>query len=175
MSNSLAVLATVEALGGDLAAAGLSLAEMAGLPGRGARAIVPVRGGEALLIDESYNANPLSMTATLGQLGKERASRRVAVLGAMKELGTRSAELHAGLAASMTAGKVDYAILVGDEMTPLADALKGEIALAHVADAAAAADLLETEMRAGDAILVKGSNSVGLSRLVAAVTGGDGN
>jgi UDP-N-acetylmuramoyl-tripeptide--D-alanyl-D-alanine ligase len=173
VSNALAVLGTVEALGGDLAAAGLALAEMAGLPGRGARAIVPVKGGEALLIDESYNANPLSMSATLSQLGKERAERRIAVLGAMKELGSRSAELHARLAETIVAGKVDYAILVGPEMAPLADALG--ISHAHVADAKAATELLEAEMRAGDAILVKGSNSVGLSRLVAAVTGGDKN
>jgi UDP-N-acetylmuramoyl-tripeptide--D-alanyl-D-alanine ligase len=173
VSNALAVLAAVEAVGGDLAAAGLALAELAGMPGRGARAIVPVAGGEALLIDESYNANPLSMSATIGQLGKEKADRRIAVLGAMKELGSKSAELHAGLAAPLVAGHVDYAILVGEEMAPLADALKGGIPLAHVPDAAAATDLLETEMRAGDAILVKGSNSVGLSRLVAAVTGGD--
>jgi UDP-N-acetylmuramoyl-tripeptide--D-alanyl-D-alanine ligase len=173
VSNALAVLASVEACGGDLAMAGLALAEMAGLPGRGARAIVPVAGGEALLIDESYNANPSSMVATLRQLGKERAERRVAVLGAMKELGMRSAELHAGLVAPMVAGKVDYAILVGDEMAPLADALAGEIASTLVADASAATSLLETHMRAGDIILVKGSNSVGLSRLVAAMTGGD--
>ncbi|HEX7783622.1 MAG TPA: UDP-N-acetylmuramoyl-tripeptide--D-alanyl-D-alanine ligase [Sphingobium sp.] len=171
VSNALAVLGTVEALGGDLAAAGLALAEMAGLPGRGARAIVPIAGGEALLIDESYNANPLSMAATLSQLGKEHAQRRVAVLGAMKELGTRSAELHARLAESM-AGKVDYAILVGPEMAPLAQALNKDISHAHVVDAKAATDLLEAEMRAGDAILVKGSNSIGLSRLVAAMTGG---
>jgi UDP-N-acetylmuramoyl-tripeptide--D-alanyl-D-alanine ligase len=173
VSNALAILAAVEAVGGDLAAAGLSLAEMPGLPGRGARAIVPVAGGEALLIDESYNANPLSMNATIGQLAKEKAARRIAVLGAMKELGSKSAELHAGLARPLVAGRVDYAILVGEEMAPLADALKGGIATALVTDAKAATDLLETEMRAGDAILVKGSNSVGLSRLVAAVTGGD--
>ncbi|CAN5482525.1 UDP-N-acetylmuramoyl-tripeptide--D-alanyl-D-alanine ligase [soil metagenome] len=173
VSNALAVLAAVEAVSGDLAMAGLALAEMAGLPGRGARAILPVAGGEALLIDESYNANPSSMTATLRQLGRERADRRVAVLGAMKELGTRSAELHAGLLQPMVAGKVDYAILVGEEMAPLADALAGEIASTLVADAGAATSLLETHMRAGDAILVKGSNSVGLSRLVAAMTGGD--
>ncbi|HUD95032.1 UDP-N-acetylmuramoyl-tripeptide--D-alanyl-D-alanine ligase, partial [Sphingobium sp.] len=65
VSNALAVLAAVEAVGGDLAAAGLALAEMPGLPGRGERRILPVVGGEVLLIDESYNANPLSMAATL--------------------------------------------------------------------------------------------------------------
>lgn len=169
VSNALAVLAAVEALGGDLAAVGLALAEMPGLPGRGERRIVPVSGGEALLIDESYNANPLSMAATLKQLGREQASRRIAVLGGMRELGDRSRELHAGLVAPLAAGQVDYAILVGDEMQPLAEALGGVIAFDHVPDAAKATDLLQSEMRAGDAILVKGSNGIGLSRLVAAL------
>ena len=169
VSNALAVMAAVEALGGDLAAAGLALAEMPGLPGRGERKTLSIAGGDALLIDESYNANPLSMAATLKQLGKEHASRRIAVLGGMRELGDRSRELHAGLAAPLAAGRVDYAILVGDEMKPLADALDGMLAFDHVPDAAAATALIQTEMRAGDAILVKGSNGIGLSRLVAAL------
>ncbi|MEC3910500.1 UDP-N-acetylmuramoyl-tripeptide--D-alanyl-D-alanine ligase [Sphingobium sp. CR2-8] len=169
VSNALAVLAAVAAVGGDLAAAGLALAEMPGLPGRGERRILPVAGGEALLIDESYNANPLSMTATLTQLGREKADRRIAILGGMRELGDRSVELHAGLAEPLGAGRVDYAILVGAEMAPLADALGSAIPHVHVADTAAAIPLIQTEMRAGDAILVKGSNGVGLSRLVAAL------
>ena len=169
VSNALAVLAAVSAVGGDLAAAGLALAEMPGLPGRGERRILPVAGGEALLIDESYNANPLSMAATLKQLGRETADRRIAVLGGMRELGARSAELHADLAGPLEAGQVDYAILVGAEMAPLADALDGSMAYAHVPDTASAITLLTTDMRAGDAILVKGSNGIGLSRLVAAL------
>jgi UDP-N-acetylmuramoyl-tripeptide--D-alanyl-D-alanine ligase len=175
VTNSLAVLAAVEAVGGDLGAAGIALAEMPGLPGRGARRIVPVAGGEALLIDESYNANPLSMAATLRQLGREQAGRRIAVLGAMKELGSQSAALHAGLVDPIAAGRVDYAILVGEDMGALADVLEGVVPFAHVADAGAAAGVLEHEMRAGDAILVKGSNSVGLSSVVAALSHGEEN
>jgi UDP-N-acetylmuramoyl-tripeptide--D-alanyl-D-alanine ligase len=173
VSNALAVLATVEVLGGDLALAGLALAEMPGLPGRGARARVKVEGGEALLIDESYNANPLSMAATLKALGRETASRRIAVLGAMKELGSASEELHAALAAPLAAAGVDYAILVGPEMEVLANTLEDKAMFAHVADADAAGALLERTIRPGDAILVKGSNSVGLSRVIAAMIGGD--
>lgn len=169
VSNALAVLAAVDAVGGDLAAAGLALAEMPGLPGRGERRILPIAGGEALLIDESYNANPLSMTATLTQLGREKADRRIAILGGMRELGDRSVALHAGLVEPLVAGRVDYAILVGAEMEPLAAALGNTIPYVHVADTAAAIPLIQSEMRAGDAILVKGSNGVGLSRLVAAL------
>lgn len=173
VSNSLAIIAAVEAVGGDLAAAGLALAEMPGLPGRGARHQVAVEGGTALLIDESYNANPLSMAATLGQLGREQSARRIAVLGAMKELGDQGASLHAGLAEPIEQAGVECAILVGAEMDPLERRLEGRLALAHVADADEATVTLRQMMRAGDAILVKGSNSVGLSRLVAALVGGE--
>ena len=173
VSNSLAIIAAVEVVGGDLAAAGLALAEMPGLAGRGARHEVHAQDGEALLIDESYNANPLSMAATLRQLGREKAQRRIAVLGAMKELGDQSAILHADLAGPIEQAGVDCAILVGNEMEPLAQRLEGKLALAHVADAQAAKEALAGEMRAGDVILVKGSNSVGLSRLVAALADGE--
>ncbi|MCF8707536.1 UDP-N-acetylmuramoyl-tripeptide--D-alanyl-D-alanine ligase [Rhizorhapis sp. SPR117] len=172
VSNALAVLAAVETVGGDLAVAGLALAELPDLPGRGARTRIPFADGEALLIDESYNANPLSMAATLKQLGREQAVRRLAVLGAMKELGAESEAFHAGLAEPLCAANVNFAILVGPEMTPLAQRLEGKVGLAHVADADAATTRLQSELRAGDAVLVKGSNSVGLSRLVAAMTGG---
>ncbi len=173
VSNSLAILAAVEAVGGDLAAAGLALAELPGLPGRGARANVKADAGEALLIDESYNANPLSMAATLRQLGREKAARRIAVLGAMKELGESSARLHEALADPIEQAHVDMAILVGEEMAPLAHRLEGRLALEHVADADEATRIVKARMRPDDAILVKGSNSVGLSRLVAALAGGE--
>ncbi|MBB5984586.1 UDP-N-acetylmuramoyl-tripeptide--D-alanyl-D-alanine ligase [Sphingobium lignivorans] len=167
VSNALAVLAAVEAVGGDLAQAGLALAEMNGLPGRGARRTLRTAdGGEALLIDESYNANPASMAATLAQLGEERGERRIAVLGAMKELGALSESLHRGLADAVRAAGVSLAVLVGDEMAPLADALAGDVPVERAKDVTDVLDLLPGRLRGGDVILVKGSNSIGLSRLV---------
>ncbi len=122
VSNALAVLAAVEALGGDLAAAGLALADLPGLKGRGERHRIAVGGGEALLIDESYNANPASMAATLRTFGTQRtAGRRIAVLGTMRELGDASEEFHAGLAGPVEAAGVERAILVGKEMESLAE------------------------------------------------------
>jgi UDP-N-acetylmuramoyl-tripeptide--D-alanyl-D-alanine ligase len=181
--NSLCVIAAVGAAGGDLGAAGLALAEMAGLKGRGQRHILPAKGGDglgrALLIDESYNANPASMRATLGQLGVTSARRRIAVLGAMKELGEHGPAYHAALAEPLSASGADHAILVGDEMQALADELGKAggsmlgkpIAFAHCGTAAAAlAALRALGVEGGDAILVKGSNSVGLGALVAALT-----
>lgn len=170
--NALAVIATVAAAGGDLAVAGLALAELPGMAGRGARSPIRVRGGDALLIDESYNANPASMAATLRVLGAEAASRRIAVLGAMKELGEHGPALHADLAEPIARAGVDFALLVGAEMAPLAKALEGTTRFAHVPAAADALDALKGEVGAGDAVLIKASNSVGLGRLVADLAAG---
>lgn len=172
VSNALAVIGAVEAVGGDLAVAGLALAEMAGLPGRGARLAIPLNGGEALLIDESYNANPVSMAAALKTLGDEQVERRIAVLGAMGELGEDAEAYHTQLAGLIADARVDRAVLVGEPMKVLADTLGNTIDLVHVPDAAAALASLEGEIRAGDAVLVKGSNYIGLARLVEALASG---
>ncbi|MEY4269065.1 MAG: hypothetical protein RLZZ58_281, partial [Pseudomonadota bacterium] len=162
---------------GDLAAAGVAMAEMPGLAGRGARHHIAVGDGHATLIDESYNANPASMMVTIEQLGREQlcresAGRRIAVLGAMKELGPESDDFHAGLAAPILAAGIDHVFLVGAEMSPLAKALEGRANFAHGQDADAALAHVQATLADGDVILVKGSNSVGLSRLVAALTRG---
>lgn len=179
ISNALAVMAAVKAAGGDLGAAGLSLAEMGGLKGRGARHQIAAQSGKALLIDESYNANPASMRATLRQLGQTPATRRVAVLGSMKELGDFAPRFHEQLAEPLVEAKVDYAVLVGDEMRALAQhlgkggsgALAAGLSFAHCEGPAEAISALEEfGITHGDAVLVKGSNSIGLGRLVAHFT-----
>jgi UDP-N-acetylmuramoyl-tripeptide--D-alanyl-D-alanine ligase len=167
VSNSLAVLAAVEAIGEDVAVAGLALADLGGLKGRGQRHLLELDGGEVLLIDESYNANPASMAATLKSLGTERdVSRRIAVLGPMRELGEHGPALHAGLAPAVRDSHVDRLILIGDEMAPLAGALDGDIEITRAGGVDEAADALMRIVRAGDAVLVKASNSVGLAKLV---------
>ena len=186
--NSLAVMAAVRAAGADLGAAGVALAEMAGMAGRGARIEIAAAGGTALLIDESYNANPASMRATLAQLGKTPARRRIAVLGAMKELGAHGPAFHAALAQPLAEAGIDFAILVGDEMSALADelgaaelgkagggALGKALPFAHCQTPSEAREALaRLGVERGDAILVKGSNSVGLGALVAALAGKEG-
>jgi UDP-N-acetylmuramoyl-tripeptide--D-alanyl-D-alanine ligase len=174
------VIAAVRAAGGDLGAAGLSLAEMGGLKGRGARHRIDVPGGSALIIDESYNANPASMRATIAQLGHTPATRRIAVLGSMRELGDFTPGFHAALAEPLEAAPADYAILVGEEMEALAlelgkpekSALGKAVSFAHCrTPKEAIAALAEYGLTGGDAVLVKGSNSVGLAQLVAHFVG----
>ena len=167
VSNSLAVLAAIEAVGADVGLAGLALADMVGLKGRGQRHVIELSGGELLLIDESYNANPASMAATLKSLGSERdATRRIAVLGPMRELGEHSDALHAGLAPALLSAHVDRLILIGEEMRPLELALNGRIQTEHVLTVEEATAALRQLARPGDAVLVKASNSVGLAKLV---------
>ena len=173
VSNALAVLAACDAVDADLALAGLALAELGGLAGRGARTRVAVPGGEALVIDESYNANPASMRATLAVLTKE-PGRHVAVLGEMRELGDKGPGFHADLAGPIADAHVEAAVLVGEAMAPLARALEGRIDLVHVPDAAAALTHVRGMVAPGDAVLVKGSNGVGLSRVVAGLVNGVG-
>jgi len=167
VSNALGVLAAVEAVGADVALAGLALADMESLKGRGQRHRVRIGGGEILLIDESYNANPASMAATLASLGAEKGvARRIAVLGPMRELGAHSDELHAGLAPAVLSAGIDRLILIGDEMRPLDEALDGRVAVDRVTSVAEATDRLRDLVHPGDAVLVKASNSVGLAKLV---------
>ncbi len=177
--NSLGVMAAVRAAGGDLASAGLALAEMGGLKGRGARHTIPAAGGTALLIDESYNANPASMRATLKALAQTPATRRLAVLGSMKELGDFADAFHRQLAEPIAEAGLAHAILVGPEMAALAEELgKGAggslgkaLTFAHCeGPAEAIAALAAFGLANGDAVLVKGSNSVGLGRLVSHLT-----
>ena len=172
VSNALAVLATVEALGADVAQAGLALADFGDLKGRGERLAFAYRGGEVLIIDESYNANPASMAATLRSLGSDtKPKRRIAVLGPMRELGSHSDALHAGLAPEVIAAKIDRLILVGDETRPLEAALAGQVAVDRAEDVDDATRILKDLLQPWDAVLVKASNSVGLARLVDQVAG----
>lgn len=173
VSNALAVLAAVEALDADVAVAGLALADMEGISGRGKRHQIPVGGGEVLVIDESYNANPASMAATLKSLGTEpNVERRIAVLGPMRELGEHSDRLHAGLASSVLDAHIDRLILIGEEMRPLAESVVGKVGVDFVASVDDATAALRSMLHAGDAVLVKASNSVGLARLVESVVRG---
>jgi UDP-N-acetylmuramoyl-tripeptide--D-alanyl-D-alanine ligase len=172
VNNALAVLAAVQAVGGDLALAGLALAELTDLPGRGRRLRVAAGSGQAIVIDEAYNANPASMAASLAVLGAvvpARAGRRLALLGAMKELGALSDQFHADLAPAVQAAGVAAAVLVGPQMAPLASALGRSVDVRHVADAVAARAEIDRLLAADDVLLVKGSNSVGLGGVVDAL------
>ncbi len=171
ISNSLAILAIVQAMGGDLGLAGLVLAELSGIAGRGQRVeINALGGGTALLFDESYNANPASMAAALSVIGgfsPRGRGRRIAILGDMKELGDKSAELHAALAPAIIAADIKTVVCVGPMMAGLKDILPRSISVQTVGSAADALVAAQAIVREDDLVLVKASNSIGLSKVAA--------
>jgi UDP-N-acetylmuramoyl-tripeptide--D-alanyl-D-alanine ligase len=129
-------------------------------------------GGEALLIDESYNANPASMRAALALLGQAVVGprgRRIAVLGEMLELGPQGAELHRGLAESAVENSVDLVFCAGPLYRDFWEALPSERRGGYAVTAAALeADVLGA-LRAGDAVMVKGSLGSKMGPLVKAL------
>ncbi|HYL32546.1 MAG TPA: UDP-N-acetylmuramoylalanyl-D-glutamyl-2,6-diaminopimelate--D-alanyl-D-alanine ligase [Stellaceae bacterium] len=158
--NSLAVLAAVRAAGGDIGTAAATMATLEPMAGRGLRRSIIVAGGDALLIDESYNASPASMRAAIAVLGaaqRERGGRRIAVLGDMLELGAGAARLHAELADPLREAGVDLVFTVGDAMRALFDALPARRRGAHAATAAEIAEAVAHHLRSGDIVMVKGS------------------
>jgi UDP-N-acetylmuramoyl-tripeptide--D-alanyl-D-alanine ligase len=158
--NSLAVLAAAALVGADLAVCALALVALASPVGRGRRAALAVPGGQALLIDESYNANPASMRAAfalLGQAPVEGRGRRIAVLGDMLELGSRAADLHRDLAEPVLANAVDLVFCAGPLMHALWEALPSERRGGYAETAAALEPQVVAAIRAGDAVMVKGS------------------
>jgi UDP-N-acetylmuramoyl-tripeptide--D-alanyl-D-alanine ligase len=170
--NSLAVLAAVSLAGADLALAALALAEIKPPTGRGARSTLELRDGTALLIDESYNANPASMRAALALLGQAEVGprgRRIAVLGDMLELGARGADLHRELLEPLLADGVDLVFCCGPLMRALWEALPSERRGGYAETSGALESQLLAAVRPGDAVMVKGSLGSRMGLLVKAL------
>ena len=158
--NSLAVLAAASLAGADLALAALSLSQIEPATGRGVRRTLQLVNGEATLIDESYNANPASMAAALNVLGQAVVGphgRRIAVLGDMLELGSTSPALHRGLDEAIKANRIDLVYCCGPLMRNLWDALSTGKRGGYADSAAGLEAQAVAAIRAGDAIMVKGS------------------
>ena len=159
--NSLAVILMLEALDVPVETAFAALAEFQPLAGRGETRKVRLPGGAFTLIDESYNANPLSMRAgflSLGAKPVEQGGRRTVVLTDMLELGDQSQALHAGLAEAIDAAGLDVVHAAGAQMRYLYDALptsRRGVWTETAADLAARANELAGP---GDIVMVKGSN-----------------
>ncbi len=169
--NSLAVLATADALGADMKKAAADLATLPALPGRGAVHVIPWGDGTIRLIDDSYNANPESMSAALKTLGHMQpdGGRRVAIIGDMLELGDTSRAAHAGLKDHIEKNDIDAVFMAGPEMSALADVLDADRIGATADSAAALLPAVLSGLRAGDVVTVKASNGTGLGRIVAAL------
>jgi UDP-N-acetylmuramoyl-tripeptide--D-alanyl-D-alanine ligase len=157
--NSLAVLAAALVAGADLALAALALNRLQPARGRGTRINLQVPGGSALLIDESYNANPASVRAALELLGQAPVGprgRRIAVLGDMLELGPAGPMLHAELR-DAAAQNADLVFCSGPLMHSLWQALPTTRRGGYAETSAALEPAVLDALGAGDAVMVKGS------------------
>jgi UDP-N-acetylmuramoyl-tripeptide--D-alanyl-D-alanine ligase len=130
-------------------------------------------GGGAVVINDCYNANPLSMRAALDDLAlQESEGRRMAVLGDMLELGPDEVALHREIGAHASASGVDVLVTVGPLALAMTEAFEGETYA--VGDAAEAAALLPELVGSGDVVLVKASRGVGLEVVTEALVDADG-
>jgi UDP-N-acetylmuramoyl-tripeptide--D-alanyl-D-alanine ligase len=158
--NSLAVLAAASLAGADLARAAVALAGQQPAAGRGTRLTLNLPTGTALLIDESYNANPASMRAALALLGQAptgRGGRHIAVLGDMLELGRSGEELHRDLAEAIRESAVDLVYCAGPLMGALWQALPAAYRGGYAETAAGLEPQVAGAVRNGDVVMVKAS------------------
>ena len=157
--NSMAVLLMLEALDVDLSDSLSALGSFEPLAGRGAEKTVRQRGGGFTLIDESYNANPISMASAIATLGaRKTAGRRIVALTDMLELGPEAARFHAALAEPLEAANVDLVFCAGPLMKSLWDALPSTRRGGYAETAAELAPLVVRAAEPGDVVMVKGSN-----------------
>ena len=167
-ANALGVLAAARALGVDAARAAASLTAFRPVSGRGARRFIALPSGRMMLLDESYNASSASVRAALRVLRLQPATRRIAVLGDMLELGDEGVPEHVGLAPDV-ADCADVLFACGPLMRHLYDAVPERMRGAYAPDAATLAPLVSHAASAGDAILIKGSLGSRMKLVVSAL------
>ena len=175
--NTLAVLGAVRALGADLDKALAAFTTVQAIKGRGKRENVKLGTderdrGELTLIDESYNASPVSIRAALkllGNLTPGKGGRRIAILGDMRELGSQSASLHQALAPDLIAAGLDQVFLVGPFMSGLGALLPPAMLAGHVGQSEELAGIIGGQLQANDIVLVKGSLGTNMAPIVKAI------
>jgi UDP-N-acetylmuramoyl-tripeptide--D-alanyl-D-alanine ligase len=175
--NSIAALAVVEALGADVEQAAASLAGVSASPGRGARRFLKFGNGTVELLDESYNANPMSVRAMLAILARTepaKGGRRLLALGDMRELGEGADAFHAGLADAVAASGATQVFLCGPHMEALWRKLEPAQRGVHRPDSMALAGEVAAALRAGDVIAVKGSLGSKMKIVVDAILAASG-
>ncbi|MFN3077846.1 MAG: Mur ligase family protein, partial [Alphaproteobacteria bacterium] len=158
--NSLAVITAIAAAGGNVRHTIHALSEMTAPRGRGSRHTVPLAHGTFQLIDESYNASPVSVAAAIAVLGTALPApggRRIAVLGDMRELGEQTVSLHVGLRTSILAHGIDLVFTAGPNMAHLHQSLPAPLRGDHADRSEDLAPMVARAVRAGDVVMVKGS------------------
>ena len=170
--NSLGVLAALQAIGLDWQKAAAEFGYVQLPQGRGRHHSVRIGGRRILIIDDSYNANPASISAALNMLAEltlPPGGRRIAIIGDMLELGSDGPQLHAELAKPILEAGIDRVYVVGPLMKNLWDVLPTHLRGTRVESAADLIPSLLDEIAEGDALLFKGSNAFNLFDVVKAL------
>ena len=163
VSNALASLAVADHFGVNLEEAAKTLGEFEGYKGRQQIAHV----GGLTIIDDSYNASPVSVKAGIEVLcSLAGCTRRIAVLADMRELGPKAPEYHREVGDFISRHPVDCLVLLGELAREIGKEAEGIAQIWYCESLDEVNDWLDGNLRAGDGVLFKGSNSVGLSRSV---------
>ena len=169
VQNSLAIMAALSALGADLYEAAQAIAEVSQLPGRGRSHQIQTPDFDFELIDDSYNASPVSVAAAFTVLYGKRGKlpgRRIAVLGDMLELGEEAAALHRGLSGSVMENSIDLVFAAGPQMKKLMAALPAEQRGVWAETADQLLPEVVAALQSGDCVLVKGSRGSQMGLIV---------
>ena len=171
LSNLLAAIATARVAGIAWDSIANGIAQLKPAYHRGVA--VPVGG--ATIYDDTYNSNPYALASALTLLKQAEATRRIAVIGDMLELGERELEYHHESGKAIPP-EVDAVIAVGRRAKSLLDGAReagfAEEKLHHFDDAQAAGEFLKTFIQDGDLVLIKASRGIGLDKIVTMLEGG---
>jgi UDP-N-acetylmuramoyl-tripeptide--D-alanyl-D-alanine ligase len=176
--NSLGVLGGVAAAGGDIVAAAIALSQLSPIKGRGQSYEVQLKDGAFTLIDDSYNASPVSVAASLAVLGRiylGKNGRRIAVLGDMLELGVDSVRRHEELSEPLRENNIDLVFTAGTDIEALSRILPNQMRGGHASTSEKLAPIVQNAIRSGDAVSIKGSAGSKMSVIVQALLAMDKN
>jgi UDP-N-acetylmuramoyl-tripeptide--D-alanyl-D-alanine ligase len=173
VQNSLAAILTAAIASNQKDACASALARYTPPQGRGIQLTLSLpTGGTFTLIDDSYNASPVSVEAAINVLGSRipsRGGRRFLILGDMLELGTSSAQLHSELAHKIEAVKIDGVFCCGPMMHHLYDALPYDLRYGYAPDSAQLIPYIVTKIYEDDIITIKGSKSMNMGIIIEAL------
>lgn len=173
---SVAVLGVVDALKADLAKAAAVLEQFTEPKGRGQIKKLSMKGGNLRLIDDAYNASPVSVKGAIEKVAEMRAAspapvRTVVVLGDMLELGEQAEDLHVGLVPTLVNNQMDLVFAAGTFMEKMYQALPETMRGAYKATSRELAPMVVEALRANDLVLVKGSRGSRMDVVVEAIEG----
>ncbi|MGE4351513.1 MAG: UDP-N-acetylmuramoylalanyl-D-glutamyl-2,6-diaminopimelate--D-alanyl-D-alanine ligase [Bdellovibrionales bacterium] len=171
--NALGTLLTCAALGANLTLCIDALTDYRPPEGRGTRQIVQIDDERSLtLIDESFNASPVSTKAAINVLGRMKPQgegRRILALGDMRELGPTAVALHTGLAETIFENNIDLVYCCGELMAHLHALLPTTMQGKLREDSEALAACLIDDLRDGDILMIKGSHGMHMEKIIHAL------